>query len=104
MTKLPAIPVPAGFHFQPVDTDEVAGRLVELALGPPAGLVPDMGGPRVYGMADLLRGYLRAHSRHRLTVPVPLPARPPAPSAPARISLPTEPWAGGPGRTSWPSA
>ena len=75
MTRLPAIPVPAGFDFQPVDADEVAGRLVELALGPPAGLVPDMGGPRVYRMADLLRGYLRARGRHRITVPVPLPGK-----------------------------
>jgi uncharacterized protein YbjT (DUF2867 family) len=75
MAKLPVIPVPAGFRFQPVDAGEVAGRLVELALGTPAGLVPDMGGPRVYRMADLLRGYLRARRRHRLMVPVRLPGR-----------------------------
>ena len=48
MTKLPVIPVPAGVRFQPVDAGEVAARLVELALGAPAGLVPDMAGPRVY--------------------------------------------------------
>ena len=50
MTKLPVIPVPAGVRFQPVDAGEVAGRLVELALGTPAGLAPDMAGPqRVHG-------------------------------------------------------
>src|SRR5882724_1636603 len=59
MAKLPVIPVPAGFRFQPVDTGEVAARLVELALGAPAGLVPDMAGPRVYAFADLLRSYLQ---------------------------------------------
>lgn len=73
MSKLPVLPVPAGFRFQPIDAGEVAARLVELALGAPAGLVPDMGGPRVYDMADLLRGYLRATSRSRLIVPIPLP-------------------------------
>jgi uncharacterized protein YbjT (DUF2867 family) len=73
MAKLPVIPVPAGVRFQPVDTDEVAARLVELTLGKPAGLVPDMAGPRVSGMADLLRGYLRARHKHRLMVPVRLP-------------------------------
>jgi uncharacterized protein YbjT (DUF2867 family) len=52
MAKLPVIPVPAGFRFQPVDAGEVAQRLVELTLDPPAGLVPDMGGPRVYAMAE----------------------------------------------------
>jgi uncharacterized protein YbjT (DUF2867 family) len=33
MTKMPVIPVPAGFKFQPIDACEVAVRLVELALG-----------------------------------------------------------------------
>ncbi|MGH2779238.1 MAG: SDR family oxidoreductase, partial [Actinomycetota bacterium] len=75
MAKLPLIPVPAGFRFQPVDTGEVAARLVELALGKPAGLVPDIAGPRVYGMADLVRGYLRARGKHRPMVPVRLPGK-----------------------------
>ena len=75
MTKLPVIPVPAGFRFQPVDAGEVAGRLVELALGRPAGLVPDMAGPRVYTVPDLLHSYLRASGRRRPTVPVPIPGQ-----------------------------
>jgi uncharacterized protein YbjT (DUF2867 family) len=75
MTKLPVIPLPAGFCFQPVDAGDVAGRLVELTLGEPAGLVPDMGGPRVYGAAELLRGYLRATKQRRLIVPVWLPGK-----------------------------
>jgi uncharacterized protein YbjT (DUF2867 family) len=75
MAKLPVIPVPAGFRFQPVDAGEVAGRLVELALGRPAGLVPDLGGPRVYGLADLLRGYLRARGKQRTMVPVRIPGK-----------------------------
>jgi uncharacterized protein YbjT (DUF2867 family) len=75
MTKLPVIPVPAGIRFQPIDASEVAARLVELTLGKPAGLVPDMAGPRVYGMADLLRGYLRARGKHRMMVPVRLPGQ-----------------------------
>jgi uncharacterized protein YbjT (DUF2867 family) len=73
MARLPLIPVPAGFRFQPVDAGEVADRLVELALGAPAGLVPDIGGPRVYAMAELVRTYVRARRMHRLFVPVPIP-------------------------------
>ncbi len=34
-----------------------------------------MAGPRVYGMAELLRGYLRARGMHRLIVPVPFPGK-----------------------------
>jgi uncharacterized protein YbjT (DUF2867 family) len=75
MARLPVIPVPAGVQFQPVDAGEVAARLADLALGTPAGLVPDMAGPRVYGMAELLRGYLRASRKHRPIVPVRLPGK-----------------------------
>jgi uncharacterized protein YbjT (DUF2867 family) len=75
MARLPLIPLPAGFRFQPVDAGEVAERLVELALGTPAGLVPDLGGPKVYEMRDLLRGYLQARRKHRLLVPVRLPGK-----------------------------
>jgi uncharacterized protein YbjT (DUF2867 family) len=75
LAKLPVLPVPAGFRFQPVDADEVAARLVELTLGPPAGLVPDLGGPRVYRGADLVRGYVQASHRHRPIVPVWLPGK-----------------------------
>src|SRR5438876_4480510 len=75
MAKLPVIPVPARFRFQPVAADEVAARLVELALGPPAGLVPAIGGPRVYDMAELIRGYLRASRRRRLLIRLPVPGK-----------------------------
>jgi uncharacterized protein YbjT (DUF2867 family) len=73
LAKLPVIPVPAGFRFQPVDAGEVAARLVELALGTPAGLVPDLAGPRVYHASDLFRSYLQAKSKRRPIVPVRLP-------------------------------
>jgi uncharacterized protein YbjT (DUF2867 family) len=75
MAKLPVIPVPAGVRFQPVDTGEVAARLAELALGAPAGLVPDMAGPQVFSMADLLRGYLKARGKRRPLVPLWLPGQ-----------------------------
>lgn len=72
MAKLPLIPVPAGFRFQPVDAAEVADRLVELALATPAGLVPAIGGPRIYDMADLVRGYLAASGKRRGIVRIPV--------------------------------
>jgi uncharacterized protein YbjT (DUF2867 family) len=75
LAKLPLIPLPAGFHFQPVDAGEVAARLVELALGPPAGLVPDIAGPKVYSAAELMRAYLRASGRKRPIIPIWLPGR-----------------------------
>jgi uncharacterized protein YbjT (DUF2867 family) len=75
MAKMPVVPVPSGFRFQPIDAGEVAARLVELALGKPSGLVPEIGGPRVYEMAELVRSYLRATGKHRLIMPMKLPGK-----------------------------
>jgi uncharacterized protein YbjT (DUF2867 family) len=75
MAKLPVIAVPARWRFQPIDARKVADRLVELVLDTPAGLVPDMGGPRVYEMAELVRIYLHACGKHRLILPVWTPGK-----------------------------
>lgn len=75
MAKLPVIPAPGAIRFQPVDSGEVAARLAELTLGEPAGLVPDLAGPEVHGMADLIRGYLRANGKRRPLLPLPLPGK-----------------------------
>lgn len=75
MAKLPVVPVPGGLRFQPVDSREVAARLVELTLARPAGLVPDLAGPKVYGMADLAHGYLQARGKRRLMMPVRMPGK-----------------------------
>lgn len=69
------LPTWAGVRFQPVDAGEVAARLAGLALGAPAGLVPDIAGPRVYPMEDLARDYLKAVGRRRLVMPMPAPGR-----------------------------
>jgi uncharacterized protein YbjT (DUF2867 family) len=73
LARLPLVPVPAGMRIQPVDADEVAARLVGHAMDDPAGLVPDLGGPEVMDLADLVRGYLRAAGRRRPLVRVPVP-------------------------------
>jgi uncharacterized protein YbjT (DUF2867 family) len=75
MTKLPVAVVPAGWKFQPIGAGDVADRLVELALGTPSGLVPDIAGPRVYEMAELVRAYLQATGKHRLILPARLPGK-----------------------------
>ncbi|MBD0746364.1 SDR family oxidoreductase [Streptomyces sp. CBMA152] len=75
MAKLPVVPAPSAVRLQPVDAREVAARLVELALGSPAGLVPDLAGPKVYGMGELARTYLAAVGKRRPLLPVPMPGK-----------------------------
>lgn len=73
LTRSPVVPVPAGWRFQPVDVAEVGERVAALALAPPAGRVPDLGGPEILGFRDLVRAYLAATGRRRLLVEVPVP-------------------------------
>ncbi|GAA3440986.1 nucleotide-diphosphate-sugar epimerase [Planomonospora venezuelensis] len=73
LARLPVVPVPAGVAFQPVAAEEVAARLAGLALGEPAGRVPDMGGPEILDAAELARIYLRSTGRRRPVLPVPVP-------------------------------
>ena len=75
MAKLPVIPVPTGVQAQPIAAVEVAYRLVELALGSPVGLVPDLAGPKAYELGDLIRSYLRATGKHRAFLPLRMPGR-----------------------------
>lgn len=58
---------------QPIAAREVAERLVDLAEGPPAGRVADLGGPREERMAEMVRGYARAIGARGLVLEVPIP-------------------------------
>ena len=67
--------IPKGWLLQPIDASEVAGRLVELSLGLPAGRVPDIGGPEVRTLASLPRAYLSARGSKKGVVELPLPGK-----------------------------
>jgi len=75
LARLPVIPAPTGARFQPVDAAEVGERMAELALGEPAGLVPDLAGPKIYTVAELVNSYLGAVGKRRPLVPVRVPGR-----------------------------
>jgi len=75
MSKLPVIPAPHGVRLEPVDSGEVAARMVELALDKPAGMVPDLAGPNVYTLADAARAYLQARGKHRPMLRVRMPGK-----------------------------
>lgn len=72
LAGLPVVLLPAGVSDQPVEVAEVADRLADLAVAPPAGRVPDLGGPEVRSFESLARAYLRATGRRRPVLNVPL--------------------------------
>jgi uncharacterized protein YbjT (DUF2867 family) len=64
-----------GVRVQPVDAEDVAARLAELAAAEPAGFVEPIGGPRVYPLEDLVRSYLTATGRSKPVLRFPLAGR-----------------------------
>lgn len=56
----PFVLAPRGMRFEPVDANAVAARLVELALGEPAGRVDDIAGPDVLDVEALARTWRAA--------------------------------------------
>jgi uncharacterized protein YbjT (DUF2867 family) len=75
LTRLPVVPVPEGLLGQPIDTGEVADRMVELALGAPSGRVPDVGGPVVGLVGDAVRTYLEVIRMRKKVLEFPLPGK-----------------------------
>lgn len=64
-----------GVQFQPIDTRDVAARLVELVDAAPAGRAPDIGGPAVHTHAELARMFLAARGGRRKVIELPVPGR-----------------------------
>lgn len=75
LAKLPVIPAPTGTRFQPIDASEVAQRMAELALGEPSGLVPDLAGPRIHTVPELVKSYLSAAGKRRPLLPIRVPGQ-----------------------------
>ena len=61
--------------FQPISTDEVAARLVDLAAGDPMGRVDDIGGPEQRTARDLMAEWKQVTGRRRPGLPVRLPGK-----------------------------
>ncbi len=75
LERLPVMAIPNGFPGQPIDSGEVADRMVELALAEPAGRVRDIGGPEIRMIADMVRGYFEVTGRPKRTVVFWLPGK-----------------------------
>jgi uncharacterized protein YbjT (DUF2867 family) len=70
--RLPVLPAPA-VPVQSIATEEVAALLAELASNPPAGRVPDIGGPEILSVREYAERWNRAQGTKKpiLTVRIP---------------------------------
>ena len=75
-SKLPRLTaIPFHWQFQPVDTRDVALRLVEVATASPAGRLPDFGGPEVRTFKSLAESWLKARRLRKSLVNLPVPLK-----------------------------
>ena len=65
----PVAPVPS-MRVQPVAAREVGAHLAGLALAEPQGRAPELAGPEVHELTDLVRRLLRARGSRRLVLPL----------------------------------
>ncbi len=102
LARLPVVPVPAGWRVQPVDAGEVAARLVELALGPPAGLAScrTWAGRGCMSCPRWCAGTCGPVASTGRSCRCGCQARPPERTGLARTWPRTGRWAAGPGRSS----
>jgi uncharacterized protein YbjT (DUF2867 family) len=69
------IAVPYRWQLQPVEVNEVARRVVEVALGEPGAMVPDFAGPEIRDLRSLAESWLSARKDERRMINLRLPFR-----------------------------
>lgn len=75
-SRVPGITmIPFRWQFQPVDSREVAKRVVEVTLQEPQGMVADFGGPEVHDFKSIARSWLQATGQRRRLINLPLPMK-----------------------------
>ncbi len=72
LVRLPIALGPKDLRFQPVDTGEVAERMVAAAAQGPSGRLPDFGGPEAHTSGELARAWLKARGKRAALVHLPL--------------------------------
>jgi len=98
MSRLPGLLiVPYSWQFQPVDTADVAARLMEALEGRPGGLLPDFGGPQVRDFRSIAESWRRARRLRRRLVSLPLPFKASRQFAAGRLLCPEH----ADGRVTW---
>jgi uncharacterized protein YbjT (DUF2867 family) len=75
LSRSPIVTAPKGFSSQLLDAGEVADRMAVLVDQGPSQRVPDMGGPEVLDMGDVIRSWLKAKGKRRLVLSMPIPGR-----------------------------
>ncbi|TMF33411.1 MAG: NAD-dependent epimerase/dehydratase family protein [Chloroflexi bacterium] len=87
--RLPGmLAIPFGWQFQPVESREVARRVVDVVLDKPAGMLPDFGGPQVRDFKSIAESWLAARKERRRLMNLWLPFKASRQVAEGRLTCP----------------
>jgi len=87
--RLPGmLAIPFGWQFQPVESREVARRVVDIVLDKPAGMLPDFGGPQVLDFRSIAESWLAARKERRRLMNLWLPFKASRQVAEGRLTCP----------------
>ena len=87
--RLPGmLAIPFVWQFQPVDSREVARRVVDVVLDKPAGMLPDFGGPQVRDFKSIAESWLAARKERRRLMNLWLPFKASRQVAEGRLTCP----------------
>ena len=89
LARLPGVvAVPFKWQFQPVESKEVARRVVDIVLDKPAGMLPDFGGPQVRDFKGIAESWLAARKDSRRLINLWLPFKASRQVAEGRLTSP----------------
>jgi uncharacterized protein YbjT (DUF2867 family) len=75
LDRLPLFLLPSDLRCQPIDAGEVADRLCAAVAAPPAGRLPDTGGPEVLAADEMAKAWLAVRGQRRRILYLPLPGK-----------------------------
>lgn len=73
LAKLPVILLPKGWRFQPLSADDVAARLAAIVENGPEGRAPDLAGPEVLTLVEMLTTWMEANGVRKPILRIPVP-------------------------------
>jgi uncharacterized protein YbjT (DUF2867 family) len=74
-TRLPIGLWPRDWKMQPIAVGDAAEQVVRVVGDRPLGLLPDVAGPEVLTLKDMLHDWQQARGSHKLVLPVPIPGK-----------------------------
>lgn len=75
LTRLPMALLPTDFKFQTIAPVEAARSVLEAVQAGPGEMFPDVGGPEVFTLGDMLRPWLAARGERRWVARLPIPGQ-----------------------------